>query len=249
MPRFAVLVLAAGRSTRFGDAIYKKPFAPLDGRPVWMHSVERFRGREDVCQVVVVVSPEDRQDFQEKHGAALLFQGVDVCVGGEERSDSVRNALVSVSDEATHVAVHDAARPCVAVDEIDRVFAAAAASGAAILATPVAATLKRAAKGDPPTIAETTPRDGLWAAQTPQVFEHELLRRAYEAHADQPVTDDAQLVERLGEPVMIVEGSPSNLKITTQADFALASAILAAREPARTAEKPKHPFEDDDLWR
>lgn len=249
MSRFAVLILAAGRSTRFGDDTLKKPFVTLQGRPVWMHSVERFRGRADVCQVVVVVSPGDLTDFREKHGAALLFQNVEVCQGGAERSDSVRLGLAAIGEEATHVAVHDAARPCVTTDEIDRVFAAAIDSKAAILATPVVATLKRASNGEPPVIAETVPRAGLWAAQTPQAFERSLLAKAHESGGATAVTDDAQLVEQLGEPVRLVEGAPTNLKITTQADLALAAAILAAREPAKPAKKPGHPFEDDELWR
>ncbi|MEO1495694.1 MAG: 2-C-methyl-D-erythritol 4-phosphate cytidylyltransferase [Planctomycetota bacterium] len=249
MARFAVLILAAGRSTRFGDENYKKPFIPLAGRAVWMHSVERFRGRADVCQVIVVVSPDDREDFERKNGAALLFQNIELCTGGAERSDSVRAGLAAVGDEATHIAVHDAARPCVTDAEIDRVFAAAAEGNAAILATPVAATLKRAAPGDPPAIAETAPRDGLWAAQTPQVFERKLFEQAISQSDAEPVTDDAQLVERLGKPVMLVPGSTQNLKITTREDLALAEAILTAREPAKSDKKPTRPFEDDDLWR
>ncbi|CAL1151134.1 unnamed protein product [Cladocopium goreaui] len=244
MSKFAVLVLAAGRSSRFGDPNYKKPMAMLDGRAVWLHSTERFIERPDVCQTVVVVSPDDREEFQRKFGANLAFMGVDLCEGGLERADSVRAGLATLRGDATHVAVHDAARPLVTDDEIDRVFAAAVENHAAILATPVTATLKRVDDGK---ITATESRDGLWAAQTPQVFERALLQRANDAAGDAPVTDDAQLVELLGEPVAIVEGSPNNLKVTTQDDLKLAAAILAARP----APKPKgaHPFADDDLWR
>lgn len=244
MNKFAVIVLAAGRSSRFSDAHYKKPFAMLDGRAVWLHSVERFVEREDVCQTIVVVAPEDREEFQRKFGANLAFMSVSLCEGGAERSDSVRAALAKVGDEATHVAVHDAARPCFTSKEVDRVFAKAAETGAAVLATPVTATLKRVADG---VVTGAESREGLWAAQTPQVFAKELLLRAYDEGAGVTATDDAQLVERLGEPVAVVEGSPNNLKITTKDDLALAAAILAARP----APKPKggHPFADDDLWR
>ncbi|QDT68195.1 2-C-methyl-D-erythritol 4-phosphate cytidylyltransferase [Planctomycetes bacterium MalM25] len=245
MSRFAVLVLAAGRSSRFADPNYKKPFAMLDGRAVWLHSVERFTLREDVCQTLVVVSPEDREEFQRKFGANLAFMNVTLCEGGAERADSVRAGLAKIADGATHVAVHDAARPLVTDKEVDALFAAATEQHAAILATPVTATLKRV---EDHRITATEPREGLWAAQTPQAFELGLLRRAHEAGAGTPATDDAQLVERLGDPVAIVEGSPENLKITTQEDLRLAAAILASR-PQAAPKRGANPFADDDLWR
>lgn len=245
MSKFAVLVLAAGRSSRFGDTNYKKPFANLGERAVWLHSVERFTSRDDVCQTIVVISPDDREDFQRKFGANLAFMNVELAIGGAERADSVRAGLEKLTDEATHVAVHDAARPLVTPTEIDAVFAAAVESGAAILAARVTATLKRVADGK---ITATESRDGLWGAQTPQAFEVGLLRRAHEKGANVPATDDAQLVECLGEPVTVVEGSAENLKITTQADLRLAAAILAAR-PAPKPAGGRNPFADDDLWR
>jgi 2-C-methyl-D-erythritol 4-phosphate cytidylyltransferase len=172
-----------------------------------------------------------------------MFMGVDFCEGGAERADSVRAGLAKVSPEATHIAIHDAARPMVTPGEVDRVFAAAVQTGAAILATPVTATLKRVVDGR---IVATQPRESLWAAQTPQAFELGLYRRAVEASEGAAVTDDAQLVERLGEPVTIVEGSPQNLKITTQEDLKLASSIFAAKPPA--VKKAAEAFEDDDIW-
>lgn len=247
MAKFAVLLLAAGQSTRFGNQTGKKPFVSLAGQPVWMHSVHRFLGRDDVCQVVIVVAPDDRADFQSRFGANLLFMGADLCEGGDERSDSVRNGLAAINDEATHVAIHDTARPCVTEAAIDAVFAAAANSKAAILATPVAATLKRG-DGDPPMIRETVPRDGLWAAQTPQAFERGLIERAHSHGEGATVTDDAQLVEQLGEPVTLVPGSPENLKITTPDDLRLAEAILAARQPGKSAKRPAPTDDEADLW-
>lgn len=244
MSRFAVIVLAAGKSSRFGDPHYKKPFAMLGGRAVWLHSVERFTSRPDVCQTILVIAPEDREEFYRKFGANVAFMGIDLCEGGAERPDSVAAAMATVSEGATHVAIHDAARPLVTDAEIDRVFAAAAEHHAAILATPITATLKRVADG---AITETTPRDGLWAAQTPQVFEIDLYRRALAEAAGAPVTDDAQLIERLGERVAVVEGAPQNLKLTSREDLPFAETLLAARP----APKPPggNPFADDDLWR
>ncbi len=232
MPKFAVILPAAGASQRFGDKNYKKPFVLLGDRAVWLHSAENFSKRGDVCQVIVVIAVEDRELFDRKFGANLPFLGIDVATGGAERTDSVAAALAMLQPEVEFVAIHDAARPCVDKESIDAVFAAAIQSGAAILATPIADTLKRALPGDPSTVAETASRQGLWAAQTPQVFSRDLILRAYTERSDEPATDDAQLVERLGTPVTLVEDSTLNIKITTQRDLKLAAQIL--RTPKKT---------------
>ena len=214
MPRFGVILAAAGQSSRFQDANYKKPFAPLAGRPVWLHSAEKFVDRDDVKQVVVVVSPEDRESFVEKFGANLAFMGITLAEGGAQRADSVRSGLEKLDPEIDMVAIHDAARPCIAAAWIDKVFAAGVRTGAAILAIPVVGTLKRV--GPDGTITETVDRTGLWEAQTPQVFSRDA------AHAGLRVaprwarpTDEAQLVEAIGQQVTVVPGSPINLKITS----------------------------------
>jgi len=245
VPSFAVILPAAGASRRFHDQHYKKPFAPLAGRAVWLHSTERFLARKDVKQLIVVISDEDREEFDRKFGANIAILGIDVCRGGAERADSIENAMAMLSDEIEMVAVHDAARPCLAEKWIDSVFEAAARDGAAILAMPVSATLKRVGKDK--VVAETVGREGIWEAQTPQVFRRELLTKAYATRAGQPATDDAALIERLGEQVTVVEGSPMNLKLTTRDDLRLAEQIL------KVLPKPKvggvNPFADDDMWR
>jgi 2-C-methyl-D-erythritol 4-phosphate cytidylyltransferase len=245
MSKFAVLIAAAGGSTRFKDGFYKKPFAPLDGRAVWLHSAERFVNRPDVCQVIVIIAEEDREEFDRRFAANTMILGLQVCVGGKERVDSVANGLAKVKDAADFVVVHDAARPCVAEKWIDQVFAAAEKNDAAILAIPINETLKRASKTS--TIAETVDRTGLWAAQTPQVFRRELLIEAY-AKRKGSATDDAQLVEQLGKPVTIVAGSPLNVKITTKEDLRLAEQILKVL-PKSKPEGFAHPFAGDDMWR
>jgi 2-C-methyl-D-erythritol 4-phosphate cytidylyltransferase len=237
---------AAGKSSRFADQNYKKPFAPLAGRPVWLHAVERFMSRDDVKQLIVVISPEDREDFNFKFAANVAILGIDVVEGGEERLDSVAKALARVKPNIEYVAVHDAARPCLADQWISSVFAAAERTGAAMLAIPVAGTLKRV--GANHVITETVSREGLWEAQTPQVFRRQLLLDAYAARGDFHATDDAQLVERLGHPVTVVTGSPINLKIATREDLRLAEhAIKALPKPKLIG--PSHPFADDDKWR
>ena len=114
MPNIAVIMPAAGASRRFHDKNYKKPFAPLAGRAVWLHSAEKFLNRSDVKQVIVVIADEDSEEFHRKFGANIAILGVDVCRGGQERADSVEKALAKVKPDIDLVAVHDAARPCLA---------------------------------------------------------------------------------------------------------------------------------------
>ncbi len=246
MAKFAVIMPAAGASSRFDDKNYKKPFAPLADRAVWLHSAEKFLHRPDVVQVIIVISPEDREYFDFKFTANVTILGIDVVNGGKERADSVENALAKIKPEADYVAIHDAARPCLADEWIARVFAAAEKSGAAILGLPVASTLKRVKDGS--LITETVSRDGLWEAQTPQVFRRTILLEAYARRAGFQATDDAQLVERSGTPVTIVRGSPVNMKITRREDLRLAEAALRAL-PKPKLQGPAHPFAGDDMWR
>ncbi len=246
MEKTAVILVAAGKSSRFHDKNYKKPFAPLANRAVWLHSAERFLGRDDVGQLILVISPDDREYFDFKFAANATILGVDVVEGGAERADSVERGLTHIKAGSGFVCVHDAARPCLADEWIDRVFQAAQKHDAATLGIPVSSTLKRV--GDDRTISETVPREGLWEAQTPQVFRLELLREAYAQRGGFVATDDAQLVERLGRPVTIVAGSPINLKITTREDLRLAEQALRAM-PRKKIAGPAHPFADDDMWR
>jgi 2-C-methyl-D-erythritol 4-phosphate cytidylyltransferase len=246
VPKFAVILPAAGKSSRFHDKNYKKPFAPLDGRAVWIHSAERFLNRADVVQTILVIAKEDREYFNFKFQSNVAILGIEVVEGGAERAESVENALARVKPAADFVCVHDAARPCLAEAWVDKIFAAAVETGAAILAIPVAGTLKRVSADK--RIEETVARSGLWEAQTPQVFRRELLLDAYARRGGFNATDDAQLVERLGKPVAVVLGSLLNLKITTREDLRLAEAALKALPKPKTL-GPLHPFADDDMWR
>ena len=224
MSRFAVILPAAGKSSRFGDPWRKKVFVDLKGRPVWLRTAEAFLHRPDVVQTILCISPDDHAWFREKFAANLAFLNIDVVNGGTERADTVQAALALLRPEAEFVAVHDAARPLISSEAIDAVFAAAVKTGAALLATPISSTVKRVANSE---IVETIDRNGLWAAQTPQVFDRRLLAEAFAKRDGFPATDEAQLVERIGQPVSVVEGSPLNIKITTQADFKMAAALLS----------------------
>ncbi|OWK43301.1 2-C-methyl-D-erythritol 4-phosphate cytidylyltransferase [Fimbriiglobus ruber] len=247
MAQVAVIIPAAGRSTRFGG-LEKKPFAPLDGRPVWQRSAELFWSRPDVTKVYLVVSPDDRDEFRQRFGHLLAFNNAQLVSGGAERFESVANALAVVPEEVELVAVHDAVRPLTPPALVDAVFAAAATHGAALLAVPLADTLKRVETGSTQ-VLETVPRGGLWQAQTPQVFCRDWLVDAYTRRTTLPgpITDDAQLVEAAGHPVHVVTGTALNFKITTQDDLALAETILRARN-AKPVERPSRAFDDDAKW-
>jgi 2-C-methyl-D-erythritol 4-phosphate cytidylyltransferase len=242
MAKFAAIIAAAGKSTRFSLQKRKKPYVELKGRAIWLRSAELFANREDVVQTIVVVSPDDLDWFKEKFAPNLAFMNVEIVAGGAERADSVRNGLARIRPEAEFVAVRAAARPLLVAEWIDKVFRAAESSGAAILATPVTSTLKRAGAGG--TIAETVSRENLWAAQTPQVFGRQLLMDAYAQQGKLQPTDEAQLIEQFGHPVTLVEGSPLNFKITTDADFRLAEVALDAL-PKPKGIRSLHPFADE----
>lgn len=228
MSKYAVIVASAGKSERFGSS-EKKTFAKLEGRPVFLRSLEHFVTREDVCQTILAVAPEDMETTKSKFGPNLGFMGVKLVEGGATRVDTVRAALGVVSEEAEFVAVHDAVRPCVTAAMIDGVFAEAVKSGAAILAAPITGTIKRVAESM--AIEKTESRAGLYEAQTPQVFAKKLLCDAYSGLKAQPndVTDDAQVVELYGHPVSVVKSDGTNLKLTTKGDMTLANAILKSR--------------------
>ncbi len=239
--KFGVILPAAGKSSRFSIKKRKKPFVDLKGRAVWLRAVEYFVNREDVAQTIIVISPEDYEFFTLKFQANLAFLDLELVEGGAERADSVLNGLEKIRSDIEYVAVHDAARPLLTKKWIDNVFAAAIQHDAAILATPVTSTLKKAVDGK---IDKTVSRENLWQAQTPQVFKTDLLREAYARRGDFQPTDEAQLVERLGASIHIVEGSPMNLKITSQEDFRMAEALIN-HLPKNELPPTLHPFADE----
>jgi 2-C-methyl-D-erythritol 4-phosphate cytidylyltransferase len=242
MAKFAVILPAAGKSTRFRDK-EKKPFAALDGRPVWLRTAELFVSRDDVCQCILVIDPSDEEMVKRKYGANMAFLNISLVHGGSERFESVANALKTVKDDVDFVAIHDSVRPCVTTELIDKVFQQAVKSGAAILALGMTDSLKRGSSNEPVVIEQSLPRERLWLAQTPQVFSKEVLVKAFK-NVPKGATDDSQVVEATGVTVSIVVGSSSNIKITTRDDLFLADAILKSR-PKPKANVSAHPFADD----
>ncbi len=236
----AAIICAAGPGTRFGGK-RKKQFVDVDGRAVFVRSIELFANRDDVRQVLLGISKEDEEIVDVKWGANLKFFGVKTFFGGGERFDTIRTALELVADDIDLIAVHDACRCCATEQLVGDVIAAAGKSGAAIPACPVTATLKEAKDG---VIARTVDRANLFEAQTPQVFEAALLRKAYANLANldpAQVTDDAFLIEALGHEVSLVRTDSSNIKITVPSDVPIAEAILKSR-PKPKPEGPIGPY-------
>lgn len=236
----AAIICAAGPGSRFGGK-RKKQFVEVAGRAVFMRSIELFADREGVQQVLLGISQDDQETLKINWGTKLSFFGVKTFIGGAERFETILKGLELLKDGIELVAVHDACRCCATDRLVADVIAKAAETGAAIPAAPVTATIKQVKDGR---IVKTVDRAGLFEAQTPQVFDLSLLKKAYanlENIDKTAVTDDAFLVEALGHEVAIVESDSSNIKITRPSDIPLAEAILKSR-PKPKPEAPLNPF-------
>lgn len=228
------IIVAAGSGTRLGfDA--PKAFVTLGGKALLWYSLRTIGAVAAIEEAVITVPPGMESQARAQVRAAALEIPAKITPGGAERQDSVRIALALTSAEAELVVVHDAARPFATPAMFTAALDDAARLGGAITATPLADTLKRVGEGAGPplgsdrAIAATIARANLWQAQTPQAFRRKLLVRAHDrAVADSIVaTDDADLVERLGATVVVVEGSTLNFKITTAADLRVAELLAA----------------------
>ncbi len=222
-PDVGVVIVAAGSSTRTGGGELKQ-FMWVAGKPMLLHSLQLFQQRADVAMVVCVVPREYAGDpppwiFQSDSERLLLS------VGGRTRAESVRNGIADLPDTCRIILVHDAARPLVPMAVVDRVVDAVRGGASAIAALPVVDTLK--AVDTDGRVERTVPRDALWRAQTPQGFARDVILRAHRAAMDggYDATDDAALVELIGEPVMVVRGSERAMKVTDAADFSRAEAM------------------------
>lgn len=244
--KVAVLIPAAGSSNRFGGKT-KKQFTELNGRAVFLRTIEKFADRDDVAQVLLAISAEDEELFMIRWADKLGFYGVRHVIGGPERFETIDKLLEQVNEDIDLIALHDAVRPCVTTKQINAVFDMAEKTGAAILAHPLAGTIKKV--GDDQNITETIDRSGLWEAQTPQVFKPDLIRKAHQERdkVQGNITDDAQLVEALGHPVAVVESDSSNIKITKIGDIAIAGAIIKSR-PKKKKKGPIGPWAGDQGW-
>lgn len=221
MSTFAVIIPAAGQSSRFVGFDQKKPFVELLGVPIWLRTVDHFVNCEHVVEIVLVLAEEDRSEFETKFAAEIQTRNLTIVSGGASRAESVRNGMQAVQSEAKWLAVHDAARPLLTSEGLNSLFAAALQLGSVIPAVPVTSTVKRI--NSKQQICETVDRESLRLAQTPQVFRRDVLGNAFESAGDlSSFTDEASLVEASGSTVTVHPGWPENIKITTADDFRLA---------------------------
>lgn len=221
-----VIIPAAGIGARM-HADRAKQMLELGGVPVLVHTLKRFQQCEAVDQIILVLQPNLTSEILSLMSRHNLTKVARVVAGGAERQDSVYRGLQVVrAESAGIIAVHDAVRPFVKPDEIRAVIERAASTGAALMALAATDTIKQGKSGR---VQRTLDRRRIYYAQTPQAFRFAILREAFEkAYADGFMgTDESQLVERLGQRVSVVEGSPLNIKITRPFDLRLAEAIQA----------------------
>lgn len=220
MDTFGVVVVAAGKGTRMGTA-ESKQYLQLRGKPILIHTLETFERMDEASETVLVVGePEVERCLG--FAAEYKLRKLRIVAGGAERQHSVYAGLKALGPEVEWVLVHDGVRPFAAPRHIMACWRAAARHGAAVLAVPVKDTIKVV---DADGIIRSTPeRSTLWAIQTPQAFRRSLLEEAHAAAERDGVlgTDDAMLVERLGQPVRVVQADYTNIKITTPDDLAWA---------------------------
>jgi len=227
--RTVALVPASGRGLRMESQIPKQ-FLTLGGLPLLAHSLRVLESSESIVEIILAVPETElercRQEIVARHGFTKVRQ---IVAGGTHRQDSVRNGLSAAASGVDVVLVHDAVRPFLTLVMVERVIEQAVKHGAAVVAIPMQDTVKQV--GANGLIERTMDRSPLWLAQTPQAFRWSLFQEAH-SKAEQDGfrgTDDAQLVERLGHTVAIVEGSTQNIKITRREDLAIGEAILAVR--------------------
>lgn len=225
---WSVVVVAAGSAKRMQGI--DKILAPLGDRPILARTLGVFHESESICQIVVVTREDLVDPIRDLCKAYSLDKVSDIVVGGAERVDSVRAGLAAVRSDAQLIAIHDGARPFLPKQVLDRVLEKAAVTGAAAPAIAITDTIKRA--DDRNVVVETVDRASLYAVQTPQVFQADLIRAAVEKAVKEgaAVTDDCSAVERMGMKVTMTPGDRENIKITTPFDMLLGRAILAARE-------------------
>jgi 2-C-methyl-D-erythritol 4-phosphate cytidylyltransferase len=238
--KVTVILPAAGLGTRMGRAVpekagtSRKQFMLLDGSPILLHTIRKFAATSAVSEIVVALRADDIDWVRELLRAENLGKTVRLVEGGDSRQESVENALATLNTGATElVAVHDAVRPFIETSVLEKVFAEAEETGAAIVGIVPVDTVKQVHRNK---IRQTIPRERLILAQTPQVFRFDLLKSAFAKAREDGFngTDESSLVERLDQvEVSVVPGSDRNLKITKPSDMDLARLFLSEEMTAR----------------
>jgi len=239
--KVSVILPAAGLGTRMGRSApekggtSRKQFMLLDGSPILLHTIRKFASSSAVAEIVVALRAEDIEWVRELLRAENCGKPVRLVEGGDSRQHSVENALTTLDAGTTLVAVHDAVRPFIEHSVLDKVFAEAADTGAAIVGIVPVDTVKQVHRNK---IRQTIPRERLILAQTPQVFRFDLLTQAFAKAREDGFsgTDESSLVERLEQvEVSVVPGSDRNIKITKPSDMDLARLFLAEEMAARVS--------------
>ncbi len=224
------IIPASGRGERMKGEKISKQYLPLGGEPILVHTLLAFEACPSVEEIILAVRKEEIDYCQlavvKKFGLRKIKE---IVAGGERRQDSVHNALKKVGKDCRIILVHDSVRPFITGEIIRRTIEGAKVHKAVVTAIPVSDTIKE--EDERGFVKKTLDRDRLWSVQTPQGFESALLREAYSrAYGDNFYgTDDACLVERMGHPVKVIEGSHENIKITTPEDLIIAEALLRER--------------------
>ena len=215
MKAYAIIV-AGGKGLRMGGDVPKQ-FLPINGKPILMHTIEAFRKALDGIEIVLVL-PADQHEYWQKLCKDYNFCSPElIAKGGETRFHSVKNGLALLPDnEDAVVGIHDGVRPFVSKETIQRCYAAAAGGRAVVPVVPVVETIRQIL---PDGKSITRPRDEYRLVQTPQTFPLVMLKKAYEQSYSETFTDDASVVEAMGEEILMVEGNRENIKITTPSDL------------------------------
>mmetsp|Transcript_17563 Transcript_17563/g.15837 ORF Transcript_17563/g.15837 Transcript_17563/m.15837 type:complete len:283 (-) Transcript_17563:1563-2411(-) len=221
----AVVLLAGGKGKRMKSNMPKQ-FLPLLGREVFLRSLDIFRSMEEITKIVIVLDQSYRNEYAQIINSDSRISWADP---GVERQDSVFNGLSEINGDDTLVAIHDAARPLVTIDEIRRCISDARSHGAAVLGVPCKATIKETENGS--FILRTIPRVRLWEVHTPQIARRGLFMRGFNKVKEEnlEVTDDVSVIEALGLPVKLTLGEYTNIKLTTPDDLQIAEQILRER--------------------
>ena len=229
MADIGVIIPAAGQGKRMGVG-YNKQFIELRGLPILAHTVRLFEESSYVSEIVIVGAEGDLLDIKELVYHHKFIKVVAICQGGPQRQDSVRAGVQALSATTQRVVVHDGARPLLTLQEFHRFLSATEEFSAAIMGLQLKDTIKRVDRSGK--VLETLSREGLRAVQTPQIFDRGILEEAHGKAESVGYygTDDAALLERMGYPVQMVEGSQENIKVTTPDDLWLAERILATRD-------------------
>ena len=215
MKAYAIIV-AGGKGLRMGGDVPKQ-FLPINGKPILMHTIEAFRKGLDGIEIILVL-PADQHEYWQKLCKDYNFCSPElIAKGGETRFHSVKNGLALLpDDEDAVVGIHDGVRPFVSKETIQRCYAVAAGGRAVVPVVPVVETIRQIL---PDGKSITRPRDEYRLVQTPQTFPLVMLKKAYEQPYSENFTDDASVVEAMGEEILMVEGNRENIKITTPSDL------------------------------